>query len=73
MFNHSHADQNVVWTRNLAQQTITYTAVRDITPDEELCISYGGNLWFKDADALDAVMETEEDALGGIQVGLDEG
>jgi SET domain-containing protein len=72
MFNHSSADQNVVWTRNLAQQTVTYTAARRIDAGEELCISYGGNLWFRDADEPTEDVVTEGEMLGGINLGLDD-
>jgi len=52
MFNHSIRHQNVVWTRDLDVQCITYTALRDIASVEELCISYGSaRLWFEDAEA----------------------
>ncbi|KAF2441627.1 SET domain-containing protein [Karstenula rhodostoma CBS 690.94] len=51
MFNHSSHEQNVVWDRDLLRQTITYRALRDIQAGEELCISYGDHLTFKDADA----------------------
>lgn len=50
MFNHSRADQNVVWERDLARQMITYHTWRDIKAGEELCISYGDHLTFKDTD-----------------------
>ena len=68
MFNHSTNHQNVVWRRNLSHQTVVYTALRDISAGEELCISYGGNLWFKDADASTDKEDTAEEVLGGIQI-----
>lgn len=51
MFNHSSLQQNVTWSRDLIARTIIYTAIKDINPGDELCISYGNaRLWFKDAD-----------------------
>jgi hypothetical protein len=50
MFNHSNLDQNVGWERDLKNLLITYTALREIKAGEELCISYGSRLTFKDAD-----------------------
>ncbi|KAF2692200.1 protein methyltransferase [Lentithecium fluviatile CBS 122367] len=50
MFNHSTLDQNVGWERDTSRLTITYRALRDICAGEELCISYGSRLTFKDAD-----------------------
>ncbi|KAB2109269.1 hypothetical protein AG0111_0g3287 [Alternaria gaisen] len=51
MFNHSTQEQNVGWMRDTQRQIITYRALRDIPAGEELCISYGSHLTFKDADA----------------------
>lgn len=67
MFNHSR-DQNVGWRRDERAQLITYRALRDIGPGEELCISYGDRLTFVDADGL--VVETEDpvEHLGSIQI-----
>ena len=39
MFNHSTAEQNVGWTRDLDRGLVTYRALRDIHAHEELCIS----------------------------------
>jgi SET domain-containing protein len=50
MFNHSNLHQNVGWERDLGKQIITYTALRDIKAGEELCISYGQRLTFKDTE-----------------------
>ncbi|KAI4954281.1 hypothetical protein J4E91_001991 [Alternaria rosae] len=50
MFNHSTQEQNVGWMRDTRRQLITYRALRDIATGEELCISYGSHLTFKDAD-----------------------
>lgn len=50
MFNHSNIHQNVGWERDLANKLITYTSLRDIKEGEELCISYGQRLTFKDTE-----------------------
>ncbi|RMZ66169.1 histone lysine methyltransferase set7 [Pyrenophora seminiperda CCB06] len=60
MFNHSTQEQNVGWMRDLERQTVTYQAVRDIREGEELCISYGSNLTFKDADPVPPTPPEEE-------------
>jgi hypothetical protein len=52
MFNHSTLHQNVGWDRDLQKLLVTYTALRDIKRGEELCISYGARLTFKDADEV---------------------
>ena len=60
MFNHSRLRQNVVWSRDIAAETIVYTAHRDIETGEELCISYGSaRLWFQDADLEDESLGVE--------------
>jgi hypothetical protein len=53
MFNHSRGPPlNVLWTRDIEADCITYTALRNIAEGEELCISYGsGKLWFEVDDA----------------------
>jgi SET domain-containing protein len=50
MFNHSVPNQNVGWERDVPKQSMTYTALRDIKAGEELCISYGQRLTFKDTE-----------------------
>jgi len=50
MFNHSSYQQNVGWERDLENLLVTYTTLRDIQKGEELCISYGSRLTFKDTD-----------------------
>ncbi|KAK4575352.1 hypothetical protein LTR86_001206 [Recurvomyces mirabilis] len=73
MYNHSTHDQNVVWTRDLEHEVVVYRALRDIAPDEELCISYGDHLTFVDTDkaegAKEEEQESEEDMLGRIGLG----
>lgn len=69
MFNHSTQHQNVGWERNVANKVIVYKTLREIEEGEELCISYGSRLWFKDADVGEE--EDEGDGLGvlgGIEV-----
>ena len=55
MFNHSSNPyrQNVAWMRDSQRQVVVYTSLRHIERGEELCISYGGGLWFEDLDADD--------------------
>lgn len=69
MFNHSTLHQNVGWERDVQNLLITYTALRDIKKGEELCISYGSRLTFKDteADALNEV-EDENELLSRIEL-----
>jgi len=50
MFNHSTMYQNVGWDRDIKNLLITYTTLRDIKEGEELCISYGPRLTFKDVE-----------------------
>ncbi|KAF9025689.1 hypothetical protein BGZ52_008756 [Haplosporangium bisporale] len=54
MFNHSK-EPNVGFQRDFENKMIRYSTLRDVAPGEELCISYGPNLWFSD-------MEDEDDA-----------
>lgn len=60
MFNHA-MDQNVGWERDTDRLLITYRSLRDISAGEELCISYGSRLTFKDADVAESL--TEGDGL----------
>jgi len=62
LFNHSERDQNVGWTRSIEHQTLTYIALRDIDPDQELCINYG-KVWFKDSDGLSSDSEDDGDSV----------
>ena len=69
MFNHSTHEQNVVWSRDLDNHLITYWTSRDIETGEELCISYGSHLTFKDVDAPEPPrLELEIEALTQIQI-----
>ena len=49
MFNHSRS-QNVGFRRDVENQTLVFSTLRDVEAQEELCISYGSKLWFDDAD-----------------------
>ncbi|KAF9585766.1 hypothetical protein BGW38_000851 [Lunasporangiospora selenospora] len=49
MFNHSKYP-NVGFQRDFENKMIRYTTLRDIQSGEELCISYGPNLWFPDME-----------------------
>jgi len=69
MFNHSTSDQNIGWQRDPDKALVTYRTLRDIQPDEELCISYGSRLTFVDADAPQVVDEGDgSQLLGNIQL-----
>jgi uncharacterized protein len=63
MFNHSDIQQNVGWERDIANRLITYKALRDIKEGEELCISYGQRLTFKDSDRDEDFVEREPDDM----------
>lgn len=60
MFNHSTDHQNVGWTRDLDREVVVYRTLRDVRKGEELCISYGSNLWFVDSDAANSTEEVED-------------
>ncbi|KAK3050496.1 hypothetical protein LTR09_008408 [Extremus antarcticus] len=70
MFNHSRLHQNVAWQRDLERQVVVYRALRDIAADEELCISYGDRLTFKDAeqDGVCTDQESEIEVLSRIEL-----
>jgi SET domain-containing protein len=53
MFNHSTLNQNVGWERDLQNLLITYVTLREVKEGEELCISYGPHLTFKDTDMVE--------------------
>lgn len=62
MFNHSK-EPNVGFQRDFENKMIRYTTLRDVAPGEELCISYGPNLWFPDMEDEDkAVREDKDDS-----------
>ncbi|KAI8377807.1 uncharacterized protein BYT42DRAFT_546437 [Radiomyces spectabilis] len=67
MFNHAN-DPNVGFVRDFDNSLIRYITLRDIAPDEELCISYGANLWFVNTEDADntgskdiSQMDTDEE------------
>ncbi|PSS27183.1 hypothetical protein M430DRAFT_268437, partial [Amorphotheca resinae ATCC 22711] len=60
MFNHSNLRQNVGWERDFKNRLITYTALREIKAGEELCISYGPRLTFKDTEEAEAERDSDE-------------
>jgi SET domain-containing protein len=63
LFNHSNSP-NISYRVDTIHQTITYTSsYKRIFKDEELCISYGSNLWFKDADDNRRVDDSSDDEL----------
>ncbi|KAG0293733.1 hypothetical protein BGZ96_002375 [Linnemannia gamsii] len=49
MFNHSRTP-NVGFQRDINNGLIRYSTLREIDVGEELCISYGPNLWFPDME-----------------------
>ncbi|KAH0586297.1 SET domain-containing protein 7 [Termitomyces sp. J132] len=69
LFNHSERP-NVSYALDTYTESIKYTTVRDIAPDEELCIFYGHNLWFRPAgtsEKVAALPESDaEDGWGGF-------
>jgi len=64
MFNHTRV-QNVGWIRDLHLRVIVYKALRRINPGEELCISYGDRLTFKDSDVKKEDID-DSNLLNGI-------
>lgn len=68
----------MVWRRDVERGVIVYSACRDIEEGEELCISYGSGLWFKDVEGVgeeesvdDGRDELSRSGLGAIAL-LDE-
>ncbi|KAK0107143.1 hypothetical protein ONS95_003849 [Cadophora gregata] len=70
MFNHSTLHQNVGWDRDVKNLLVTYITLRDIKAGEELCISYGQRLTFKDKDEEEPEIRSEDwtDALAIIDL-----
>jgi SET domain-containing protein len=61
LFNHSPRP-NVIYKVHSDDQTIEYTSgFQVITQDTELCISYGSNLWFEDAERSDIDVDQVSD------------
>ncbi|KAJ4482221.1 cytidine deaminase-like protein [Lentinula aciculospora] len=66
LFNHS-TSPNVSYTLDSHTDSIRYEAVRDIYPDEELCIFYGHKLQFDPLDVSVSAIDPEpEDGWGGL-------
>ncbi|KAF8465213.1 cytidine deaminase-like protein [Russula ochroleuca] len=69
LFNHSDSP-NVSYSIDTSTESIRYTTVRAVEPDEELCIYYGTNLWFKPVEISDgrtcADTELVDDGWGGL-------
>jgi len=58
LFNHSD-HPNTSYSLEAQKDSIRFTTIRDIQPDEELCIFCGHNLWFSPA----AVQGINEDSI----------
>jgi len=66
MFNHSNKP-NLGFQRDFANKLIRYSSLREIEEGEELCISYGPNLWFPDMeDAEESAREDKRDTDSGF-------
>ncbi|SRR6266436_9805146 len=71
LFNHSDSP-NVSYSIDTATDSIRYTTVRAVEPDEELCIYHGSNLWFEPVEIPTSdgrtLADTElvEDGWGGL-------
>lgn len=79
LFNHSQTP-NVNFVRDTHTDSIRYTTVRIIQPNEELCIFYGYNLWFRppgvttvDSEgSSDEAEGREADEWGGLSAIVDD-
>jgi hypothetical protein len=72
LFNHHH-DPNTFYKRDIQQGCIRFYTLRPVKAGEELCISYGSVLWFKNADQVDTMEEeTEQDIFNGLDIFDDE-
>ncbi|KAI8144102.1 hypothetical protein BJV82DRAFT_608304 [Fennellomyces sp. T-0311] len=68
MFNHAN-DPNVGYYKDFENKIIRYVTIRDIEPDEELCISYGSNLWFENTEQQsDSEPELDEWGQSGFDL-----
>jgi tRNA-specific adenosine deaminase 3 len=47
LYNHSD-NYNAVWNSNTQNETFKFTAVKDIQPDEEIFVYYGGVTYWED-------------------------
>lgn len=62
MFNHD-SQPNVGFIRDMDKNLIKYVSLRQIEKEEELCISYGNNLWFQDGSAAAKEESSSEEEL----------
>ncbi|KAI8639680.1 hypothetical protein BD408DRAFT_420909 [Parasitella parasitica] len=60
MFNHN-SSPNVGFIRDIPNNLIRYVTLRRIEKDEELCISYGSHLWFKDDSNANPALSDSDD------------
>ncbi|CAM6081541.1 unnamed protein product [Calypogeia fissa] len=77
IFNHSR-EPNVGFVRDVVEGVIRFVTLRDVEAGEELCISYGKRLWFKEEGGSgsgsvgdgddEEVEETAEAFLGSIEL-----
>lgn len=58
----------MVWKRDLEREVIVYSACRDVQAGEELCISYGDRLWFRDIEGEEDEERMNEER-GGDEFG----
>jgi tRNA-specific adenosine deaminase 3 len=71
LFNHSDFP-NLSYIIDSSTDSIRYTTSRAVEPDEELCIYYGSNLWFKGAESdlgaseLSSKDQETDDGWGGL-------
>jgi len=70
MFNHNRTP-NVAWERQIHTLSIRYFTLREISEGEELCISYGPKLWFKDADGPEELSTSSETGEWPLLCGVD--
>ncbi|KAF8895426.1 cytidine deaminase-like protein [Infundibulicybe gibba] len=68
LFNHSESP-NVSYHLDASTDSIQFTTIRDIEPEEELCIFYGHNLWFDPVGAskhqvVNKAEDSDGDTLG---------
>jgi SET domain-containing protein len=71
MFNHSNKP-NVGFQRDFDNKVIRYTTLREIQPNEELCISYGSNLWFPDMEQQPNGPDQVNDPTGQTEISSSE-
>ena len=69
LFNHDKSP-NVDYRKDESRLLICFLAARQITKGDELCISYGSNLWFEDVDGRSDTTEEDlaEDFLNRVEL-----